>query len=762
MSIHDNLSHFNQPIWVEVSPFIWDGSDVATYPTTLALNDTVAAIQLSAQKYLKNLDGSYTVVAFPDAIFNIEAGELPPGLTLKDGVISGKIGVIPKGVTRYQAVIRITFPEGQISSDPETAAEQIADRTFDFKVLPTSLGHSWDPQWLSPLGRDNLPTGQTVYDLGKIKRGESIDLQLGILNPDNDPLTFMVVNAGSDFPVKPSYMPTGLIIDHLYRIIGVPNSTNPEGEYFFKIRVSDGQSTGSPATDSDAFVFKFTVEGTVVTAPKPSDEVNWLTNSFLGSTYENFASHFKITAENVGGLPITYELTPNSKPLPSGISLDAATGMLMGIMPFVTRTTDYVFTVRAKIGNSYTDRDFSLQIIKIYRSGQIANVFAAVNANQRADIALWTWATSLIPEDRFLRLSDPNWGRIRQPKMYLVNGLRVSPNFQDHLRDYHRAMNLRYGHLKTAKAYDPSGAYIYDMLYFEVIDPMQGAGGFTGFKEEVVTYKNGQAERKALPAIPTWNLVAGANNTRFHPNSVNNARLDLINTENRVNWEPWDPALNDLDPSTSQPPPTEPWMTQQTPTTRGVGLSNKEGMPYWMSCRQNPSDGLSVIGFVPAIELAYLKPGTGNMVLNSLINAGVEAKFSGLAFTVDRYLLTNITSITSSFDIGLVYDYDLQYLASDGQTEIVLHEVIMPNVKGLTVNGTVTAFTANSDRLVLSTPLVEDDVVVVSMTHTGLETTFDGPDQPIEPTEEYTTFDLITIPGAGKYYKFPPGDRKAG
>jgi hypothetical protein len=84
------------------------------------------------------------------------------------------------------------------------------------------------------------------------------------------------------------------------------------------------------------------------------------------------------------------------------------------------------------------------------------------------------------------------------------------------------------------------------------------------------------------------------------------------------------------------------------------GPTGVEGMPLWMMSPQT-DDPASVIGYVPAIEVAYLQPGTGAALLSqfdtTLIagTANVEDSFlAGRLVPLDRYLLTTITASGSS------------------------------------------------------------------------------------------------------------------
>ena len=200
-----------------------------------------------------------------------------------------------------------------------------------------------------------------------------------------------------------------------------------------------------------------------------------------------------------------------------------------------------------------------------------------------------------------------------------------------------------------------------------VYDTMEGAGGFDEIGRDVTM------PRSSNTPVPAWGL--NKNVSRYYPASIDNVRKDLIEWKFRTPL----PDHDDHDHASQ---------------SRGIGLSGKEGLPFWMTCEQRPGFPSSVIGYVPAIELAYLKPGQGAQAVKTMVQAGFESNLRGKVIPIDRYLLSSdgLTMTTFDFDPA-----------------------------------------------------------------SNTETTFDGPENIFDPTSDFTTFDMALEPKS-KYFKFPPGD----
>lgn len=588
-------------------------------------------------------------------------GVLPPGLAFSTSSkrIVGTMGALPKDKTEYPMLFR--------ASVLAAGGMHFQDRAFTFKVNPFDEKHGWDSSWLeNELEHfdDPLLHDRTIYVLGTVYRGTNVEIQLKVNNPDNDPLEFKATGAIVKYNTYWEGLPKGLRITNEGKIVGTPIiAENEPGYYFFRVYARDPFDTeGQPRTSE--LVFRIYVDPDIKLEQQLNDTVKWITPSgSLGSTYETFASHFAVqavpqfnlTALNNEYQTVQYTLIGTS-PFPTGVALEESTGNIVGIMPHVNSDVTFTFRIRARVvfinkltGNvrnssAYSDRQFSFTVKNLYYTDTVSNVYISVPPFERREISKWVYGTmpefkegdprapsilTVLGRDVLFRRDDPAWGRVEQPRILLVAGmLTPSPNIMNQaLRDYHKQVDLRVGELKWAKGVDPAGNYVYDVIYFTVTDPMKGAGGFNAFGgDDILPPPHTKAVRK-------FNMKA--NSDRYHPMSIDNARKDLISTTNRLSW-----ADNPQGAEVS--------------FNRGRGIPGVEGLPFWMTCEQTKGRATSIIGYVPAIELAFLKPGKGAQAVKSLVQAGFQKALQGRPIRVDRYLLISDGLRVTQFDLNVV------------------------------------------------------------------------------------------------------------
>ena len=704
-------------------------------------NGTINSIPYSQHQSV-DIDMSVDNLGFNTSLI-IEkiGGELPPGLVFSTAQrkITGVIGALPKGIVQYTSIYRVSAetPNGLI----------FQDRAFKLLVDPENKIHKWNSAWLNSLGGPigNTDNNEPIYHLASIDRGAGINIPLLLENEDEDTLTFKVrgfayPNAENIDPNSYEGLPDGLEVDQWGRISGTATiATNNAGNYYFKIYVREPSGNYGEATPN--VIFRITVTANIVTNPLLSDSMEWGGGSNLGSTWETFPSHFQINAklkfEDENSLAneeprIIYSLSPSSRPLPPGIDLDSTNGKLRGICPHVRTDTKAQFTIQAQVvfynkitgtirySDVATEKNFfftiknlmqdtlsmsvSINVPEVYRRTIADHMFGNINEYHDSHPLAPDFLT-VVGRENLFRFEEKHWGRISSWKIPIVknlkitnNGLQISPEeisrkMHENLKDYHHEMDLIIGSLKSAKGYDLEGNYVYDMIYFEIIDPLKKSGGFDDLNREVIMKPkynpstNNEWTRpdtdKDYAGVPEWNLPQNSN--RYHPASITNARKDFINTVNRISWD----SNNEHQRIT-------------------FGLAGFEGLPFWMTCEQIPGKRNSVIGYIPAIELAYMKPGQGEITVQKLKQSGFEDKLKNKRIKVDRYVADSHTTNQLMF----VDEYD-------GDPSIPQENIFVDPVTGVTMCKIV----------------------------------FDGPDS-IPPTDFETVFDL-EYNTSSKYYKFP-------
>jgi len=554
-----------------------------------------------------NLPITYTIIPLN--------GSLPLGLNLRQdqvgnkSYLSGTIVSLPysQEPIKYEFLIRATAGNGLI-----------AERLFTLTCEYQNSIHYFNPDWL--VGFYEIEPSILMMPPARI--GNTYYQAIDVVNEDNDVLTYAIdfVPGIVEGPgVFNGRLPTGLGIFADGSIRGIVDPTVVLGLYYIRLTVTDVEG------NEIAQNFRITVEIGDDDVLQESDQIIWVTPpGSIGNIYETFPSHVLVEAINPEGTPVVYSVSPNGGPLPDGLTVQSTTGYIMGFAPFVSADTTYTFAIRATVGARYVDRTFSITILNQYESTNIRNVKGRITGYERQEFKDWLVDSPILTREVLFRPGDPNFGAVDQLELYVVSGLNTqafdesgnAATMVEILKDYHKRMYLTYGPLTYAPVYDPSGSYICDVIYFSLVDPQAKAGGFNADgSEHVLTLPQSHPYDPDL-----WDAQTGE--SRFYPNSLGNAREDLISTvDGRL----------------------------------GFGLAGEEGMPMWMRTTSNPRNtNLKPRGYTPAIILAYVKPGKGLQVSNQLALRGLTKQFQGRELILDRYYVSNsLIAALTTFDDNL-------------------------------------------------------------------------------------------------------------
>jgi len=369
--------------------------------------------------------------------------------------------------------------------------------------------------------------------------------------------------------------------------------------------------------------------------------IQWVTpKGYLGEVYETLSCPYSVKAIASGGFPVSYTLAPGSGPLPSGVTIDTITGELRGSCGFIRQDTSFTFRIRASVGATFVDREFSLLMKNLFNTQPVTGVYMTMTGWDKID---WVDFSNInIPEEYVFRPNDVNFGVNQKPMMYLLFGL---PDISDadlwsvmtgnperaHEYDFYQRTDLYLSELKYAVVRDNSGNILYEVLYRDVIDPLNRVYKRRGKNKIDVSaggFNPGDSLVRNLVTYPQTASIYNKNDTKYiYPSSLKNMRKDLM--------------VND---------------------TGGIGLNGVEGLPLWMSSQQIYGDPTSILGFVPAIELAYLKPGCSTTVIRHLklaMNGWDDMLGAKLIF--DRFVLQRYTSTETTFDTDIYVPDPQQY-----------------------------------------------------------------------------------------------------
>lgn len=513
-------------------------------------------------------------------IYSINYGSFPPGLGMDDaGMISGTVGVLPNakiGVAQTFAFgLRVATIDGVYR-----------DRRFVIKATPTTESIE-NPEWVDP----EPPTG--IQHIGTYTRGAPISYVIQTTAPNGvrGILTETVSNEASDENF--SGLPNGVVLEPSGVVTGVIAPTTKTGTHYFTALLSN--SRGEPVDTRN-----FSLSVTSPSGPlEPLRFVRWRTPAgSIGTFYEGEVCPVGIRAYSTTGEEVSYSILSNT-PLPDGLNLDETTGDLRGVFAHVGATATITFTARATVGATFVDRDFILTVNPRYKSSGAVNVSFRLRRNEAAPMI--ADYSPLIPREDFFRVNDPNFGQLKEPMIYVIGGLRRSDQapvdtapcapeslgatngdpveqVSDSIRHskFGGPVKLRLGAHKVATVRIGS-EIVYEVLYREVVDPLYRAGGFK-------LNNQGVPERDCI--------VHPQKKTYLYPESIKNLRYDFTL---QVGFDAFDATQNGK-----------------------LGIGGPENLPQWMTSPQSGTRQSSIIGFVPAMVVAYLKPGAGQRVLDRL------------------------------------------------------------------------------------------------------------------------------------------------
>jgi hypothetical protein len=228
-------------------------------------------------------------------------------------------------------------------------------------------------------------------------------------------------------------------------------------------------------------------------------------------------------------------------------------------------------------------RRFTINVNRIFdQPYETLYIKAMPPTNDRTIISQLLQDQQLIPVSELYRADDVNFGVAQNVRYNHAYGLTASTleKYVSALDLNHYWKNLTLGKIKLARALDPAGNVLYEVIYSEVIDNLVNNQGQSVGKSVTLPYPVTQGATEI---------------TTVYPNSLVNMRNQVIDTVGQVS-----PAL-----------------------------------PLWMISKQ--SNG-NVLGFTPAWVIAYIQPGKGEKILYN-INRRFGTELNKIDFKVDRYEL---------------------------------------------------------------------------------------------------------------------------
>lgn len=538
--------------------------------------------------------------------FFIASGDLPEGLFLNEdtGVISG-YPVAPIAANgsptsrKSDFTITLTSVLGTVSASYSITVKNVQ------LVNPTVSPRP--PVILNYFPR-RLPILETdpYYDYYLVD-GKTIPF-----TKSGDFFSFKIIGYdfdGGNLNYEFSNLPPGLTGDpNSGWITGVVNISKGLSQYNFTVFVIKPNG-----------LYSNTYDFTINVSNEVTNDIVWVTDSYLGTIYNNTVSTYKIEANSTQNL--TYRFVEGE--LPSQLTLDT-NGELIGQVSYQPKnellpqfsTSTFTFTVEA-ISLDYplvkSTKTFTLDVYQYFEL-VTENVYlkASPSLSQRSIINDLLNDTSLIPTDFLYRPNDYNFGKATDVSFVHAYGIDASsvPNYIEAMKKNHYWRNLTLGELKTAIARDENGDIVYEVVYSQIIDDLVN--------------EKGQSVSSQI-RWPTYvSLELGPYLT-----SEDFLYTSFANVQNNSFYTSLTPGSTNI-----FYPASLDNMANQLSNVLGKNRSSSL-LPKWMITQQLNG---SVLGYTRAWVICYTLPGKSTEILNN-INQNWPYKLNAIDFTVDRYYI---------------------------------------------------------------------------------------------------------------------------
>lgn len=236
-------------------------------------------------------------------------------------------------------------------------------------------------------------------------------------------------------------------------------------------------------------IFSLTVRGDI------ENELHFVTAPFVGTLLLGLQSELSIVAKNTTGVnSIQYTLVNGA--LPTGLTL-GKDGSIIGIVGEAGQTTfdngllifengtttidlNRTFTVQAKdvTTNASIRQNFTIGLGKTTRAYTQIYASPLLTLDQRIIYSDFLNTDYIFNSSMMYRASDPAFGVQQSIKLYVEHGIQELQLSQYYLaiQNYFRNKKFLFGDVRTIKAVDIAGNYVYDLVGINIIDNASTAG----------------------------------------------------------------------------------------------------------------------------------------------------------------------------------------------------------------------------------------------------------------------------------------------
>lgn len=364
-------------------------------------------------------------------------------------------------------------------------------------------------------------------------------------------------------------------------------------------------------------------------------------------------------------------------------TFDSQTLVLDGNTTTVDRK--YLFTIKAQdqFGYSAIQRQFSI-IISDPDDKLYSNIYAQpflTETKRRNYIDLINNGEIFNPEYIY-RPNDPNFGLQRRLKMLVYAGIETKA-VQEYVAvaaKNHSRKKLKIGEVKTAVAKTPgTDDVVYEVIYLEVIDPYESAKG--DVKKQIKIKNKASQLVNSIKYTPVNELYDALPNTMQIETRNGDVTVDFgvalelylrdylvtvpisssfplelsDGTVINIPFSAGTPVSNKYRPDPANTITADSNaitvdgaedtvryisnISHMRDAIKTLGETERNFLPLWMRTAQ--SDSVNELGFVNAIPLVYCKPGTSQIIKNTIDY--YNPNFTQYDFDMDRYIIDGAT-----------------------------------------------------------------------------------------------------------------------
>ena len=597
---------------------------------------------------LETLDipDSYPITYTIDSISN-----LPPGLTFNpvgnNVYIAGRIPFMPSIAKTY--TFKITASRTNNTEPPVSSS-----RTFTLRVIGDI---------------DNQITWVSPKNIGTISANFISELEVTATSSTNTELIYSL-SSGS-LPPGLSLTSDGTISGKVnqYGVANIARVTTIDGGLFTldqdygslwpRLEIYGKTST----TGTGPFLVTFSIP------TKESLAYNGGRNEFfkvVNNSNPAYNGTFQCTASTTTTIELSYATNPgsfgtenvtllhfpNSLPPPSiGTTVDGShqydiigkRGLILFDADTPGFTIDggnttfdrsYTFTAKAEdqYGFAKSEKQFIISVVtpnnKLFSNIKTQPL---LSLPQRASFKKFITSADVFTSTSIYRPSDPNFGIRKDLAMLIYAGIESveAAAFLGAMGLNNKRKRFHFGSIKKAVA-NKSGSPLYEVVYIEMIDPMEVDGKAPG-----KFIKN-----NARDTIPV--TVDSSNAIWTDPSNIATMELAESWLDRPINTITVDSTAYDISDSA----PNKHYINSVTNWRNNlyeVGDTERNFLPQWMRSIQPGQK--QQLGFKLAVPLCYCLPGKADDIILNIKYSGFD--FKSLDYTIDRYIIDSVEGYSS-------------------------------------------------------------------------------------------------------------------